>query len=342
MDGATSGVTSTGQTVSLSAMPDAYTAPYLCNSWECAIEAIDGGKMDRFDLISDGTLNSYTQVSEAENSNYWKYARRFALADQYFTSVHGPSLPNHLFVVAAQSGGAIDNGGNPGDGKFCDGTPAGLVKVMDQQGNITLQSPCFEIPILPDALDGAGISWKFYADEGDVLYMINHIRNGLAWKTNVVPSAQFLEDAKSGQLPAVSWVIPNGSDSEHPPASMCEGENWVVGILNALMQESAWASSAVFITWDDFGGFYDHVSPPQVDGFGLGPRVPLLIVSPFAKPGYVSHEVYEHSSILKFVETRYGLQPLTNRDRAASDMLDSFDFYHPQQTPLVLSPRQCN
>lgn len=123
---------------------------------------------------------------------------------------------------------------------------------------------------------------------------------------------------------------------------MCEGENWTVSILNALMQGPAWASTAVFITWDDFGGFYDHVPPPQVDAFGLGPRVPLLIVSPFAKPGYVSHEVYEHSSLLKFVETRYGLQPLTNRDRAASNMLDSFDFHHPEQVPLVLSPRQCN
>ena len=339
-NGATSGLISTGQTVPLGFMPDR-DAAYLCNSWACALQAMDHGKMDQFD-ISNGGLSAYTTVSESEIPNYWAYARRFALADQYFTSVHGPSLPNHLFLVGAQSGGAISNESNAGGGTNCDGTPSGLVSVINQQGNIMQQSPCFDFPTLPDALQRVGISWKDYTDYGDPLSSIKQIRNSSLWATNVAPSAQLLEDLKNGQLPAVSWVFSADPDSDHPPFSVCEGENWTVNILNALMESPEWASTAVFITWDDFGGFYDHVPPPQEDQFGLGPRVPLLIVSPFAKKGYVAHEVYEHSSILKFVETRYGLQPLTSRDGAASDMLGIFDFGHPQQSRLVLPLRQCS
>ncbi len=339
-NGAKFGLTSTGQAVLLTPMPDEY-AGYLCNSWQCSLEAMDSGKMDRFDLIGDGTLSPYTRISESDIPNYWAYARRFVLADQYFTSVHGPSVPNHLFMIAAQAGGAIDDGGNAGNGRYCDGTPSGLVSVMDPQGNVSLQSPCFDFKTLPDALETVNLSWKYYADDGGILCLISHIRNGPAWTTNIAPSAQILADAQNGQLPAVSWILPPGGDNEHPPDSMCEGGNWTVRVLNSLMQGPEWNSTAVFITWDDFGGFYDHVYPPQVNRYGLGPRVPLLIVSPYAKRGYVSHTVYEHSSILKFVEARYGLQPLTSRDRAASDMLDSFDFDH-AQPPLVLLPRQCS
>lgn len=171
--------------------------------------------------------------------------------------------------------------------------------------------------------------------------LINHIRNGPLWKEHIAPAAQFVSDAKAGHLPSVSWLIPPGAASEHPPYSICEGENWTVSVLNAVMQGPSWNSTAVFITWDDFGGFYDHVAPPQVDRFGLGPRVPLLIISPFAKAGYISHTVYEHSSVLKFVETRYGLKSLTSRDGAASDMLDSFDFNQQLQSPLLITERQC-
>lgn len=124
------------------------------------------------------------------------------------------------------------------------------------------------------------------------------------WTANGATTAQFLQDAQSGQLPAVSWLIEPWQGSEHPPNSVCAGDNQTAEFVNAVMQGPAWSSTVVFITYDDFGGFYDHVPPPQVDQDGLGPRVPLLIISPFAKPGYVSHTVYEHSSILKFIETR--------------------------------------
>jgi phospholipase C len=340
VDGATQGVTSTGKVVPLDHILDRFQGQGLCNAWDCAIAAIDGGKMDRFDLIAGGTLSSYTQAHESDIPTYWAYASRFVLADHYFTSVHGPSLPNHLFSVAAQSGGVIDNASAAGKGSICDGTPVGSVTVIDKNGNRRQQSPCFDFQTLPDLLQNAGISWAYYAGGGGVLALINHIRNGPAWQHNVGTPEQFMTDARNGQLPAVSWLLPPGDKSEHPPNSICEGENWTVEAVNAIMQGPDWSSTAIFITYDDFGGLYDHVPPPQVDQFGLGPRVPMLIISPFAKRGYISHTQYDHSSVLKFVESLYRLPPLTERDGGASDMLDSFDFTH-VQPPLVLSERQC-
>ena len=340
-DGTTTGRLSTGQWIPLSPMPDSCPAGNLCNGWDCSLQAMDGGKMDKFDVISGGTWSAYTQAAPGEIPNYWAYARRFTLADRYFTSVHGPSLPNHLFALGAQSGGAIDNGEDPGPGTDCDGSSWGTITVMDQYGNRSQQSRCFHFKTLPDALQEAGITWKYYGENGGFLSLIASIRNTNLWNEGIASPTQFFADAKSGQLPAVSWLTPPGEYSEHPPGSMCEGENWTVSVLNAVMQGPDWNSTVVFVAWDDFGGFYDHVAPPQVDQFGLGPRVPLLIISPYAKAGYVSHTVYDHTSVLKFIETRYGLQPLTSRDAAASNMLDSFDFAQAPQAPLLLQPHTC-
>ena len=170
---------------------------------------------------------------------------------------------------------------------------------------------------------------------------IDHIRNTSLWTDHVVPTAQFVDDATNGRLPAVSWLVVNADRSEHPPASVCVGENWTVQQLNAVMQGPDWNSTAIFLTWDDFGGFYDHVPPPKVDNFVFGPRVPLLIISPYARQGFISHTFYEFSSVLKFIEERFGLKPLTKRDSEANDMLDSFDFDQRPLPPLILKQRQC-
>ncbi len=122
---------------------------------------------------------------------------------------------------------------------------------------------------------------------------------------------------------------------------MCEGENWTVEILNALQQSPYWDETAVVLTWDDFGGFYDHVAPPHVDLYGLGPRVPTIVISPWARPGYVDSRTYEFSSVLKFIETVFDLPALTERDRRSSDMLDAFDFLQRPLDPLILEPREC-
>jgi phospholipase C len=129
--------------------------------------------------------------------------------------------------------------------------------------------------------------------------------------------------------------------SEHAPASVCVGENWTVKMLNALMKSSLWSSSAVFLTWDDWGGFYDHVPPQQIDGYGLGFRVPLIVISPYAKKGYIDHTQYEFSSMLRFAEDELSLPTLTSRDRRANDMMNAFDFNQSPRPPLILKQRTC-
>jgi len=192
------------------------------------------------------------------------------------------------------------------------------------------------------------LTWKYYApSQGQSGYIwsaldaIAHVRFTELWQQHVVPTPQFIQDANNGQLPNVSWIVMASSNSEHPPASSCVGENWTVRQLNAVMRGPQWNSTAVFITWDDFGGFYDHVPPPVADNFGFGPRVPLIVVSPFAKSDFISHTMYEFSSLLKFVETRWRLGTLTDRDAVANDILDSFDFGQTPLTPPVLSQRTC-
>ena len=359
-DGATTATISTGATITLGHTPD--PPPHdICHSWKCAIQAIDGGKMDMFDLIGSSTSNPcnmngdllcLTQYLQSDIPNYWAYAQNFVLADRMFSSLHGPSFPNHLYTVAGQSGSAINNPSNPGlTGNAvswgCDAESTATVQVLDPStGNISTVFPCFDFATLMDSLQTAGISWKYYAPtEGNSGYIwntpdaIKHIRNTSLWTANDVPDTQFVTDATSGNLPAVSWLVTSSENSDHPASVVCNGENWAVQQLNAVMQGSGWNSTVVFLTWDDFGGFYDHVPPPSPDQFGLGPRVPLIIISPFAKKGFISHTQYEFGSFLKFVEERYGLPSLGQRDVAANDMTDSFNFNQTPLPPLVLTPR---
>jgi phospholipase C len=265
-----------------------------------------------------------------------------------FSSLTGPSFPNHLYTVGAQSGGAINNPANSGGKWGCDSDDGSLVQVMGADGTITHQYPCFDFDTLIDRLEAAGLTWKYYApNEGQSGYIwsaldaIAHIRLGDLWQQHVVPPSRFITDANNGGLSNVSWLVVGSGNSEHPPASSCVGENWTVRQLNAVMHGPQWNSTAVFVTWDDFGGFYDHVPPPAVDNFGFGPRVPLIIVSPFAKPGFISHTVYEFSSLLRFVENRWNLDPLTDRDNLANDLSDSFAFDQDPLGPLILGQRTC-
>jgi phospholipase C len=346
-DGATSGRTSSGKLISpLPRTPDK-TPHDLGHGWADAHSAVDGGKMDKFDLVALGSdLLGYTQMQQADIPNYFAYAHQFVLADHMFSSLEGPSFPNHLYTVGAQSGGAIGNLLNVTNGAWgCDSDAGATVNVMDNSGNITPQFPCFDFRTIPDSLQSAGVSWKYYAPgfgqsgyNWSALDAIRHIRNGSLWSTNVVSDAQFVSDAQSGNLPSVSWLI-SGPTSEHPPDSTCLGENWTVQQINAIMQGPDWDSTAIFLTWDDFGGFYDHVPPPGLDQFGLGPRVPLLIISPYAKQGLISHTQYEFSSFLAFLETRFSLKALTSRDAAANNMTDSFDFSQTPQPPFLLNVR---
>jgi phospholipase C len=172
--------------------------------------------------------------------------------------------------------------------------------------------------------------------------MIEHWRNGPMWD-KVVPESQLYEDLERGDLPAMSWVVPPQSGNDHPSSKhgICEGENWTVRALNAIMRSDDWPTTAVVLTWDDFGGFYDHVPPPHVDLYGMGPRVPAIVISPWARSGYVDHRVYDFSSVLKTAERLFGLPALHERDRRASDMFGAFDFDQEPLDPLLLDERDC-
>ncbi|HEX8917240.1 MAG TPA: alkaline phosphatase family protein, partial [Chloroflexota bacterium] len=151
----------------------------------------------------------------------------------------------------------------------------------------------------------------------------------------------FVKDARAGKLPQVSWLVTDAQRSEHPPYSMCVGQNWTVNQINAIMQGKDWKSTLIVLTWDDFGGFYDHVAPPVYDYISLGPRVPALIISPYARPHFVDHHILEFDSILKFIEQDFYLPALTQRDRNAASVLSSLNFHQHPLRPLVMKPPTC-
>ncbi|HZP62995.1 MAG TPA: choice-of-anchor D domain-containing protein [Terriglobales bacterium] len=355
-NGTTQGTISTGQVIPLGHTPDGMPRD-LGHSWATHMVGVDYGRMDRFDQIANGSsyacsINGdylcYTQLTQADIPNYFTYASSFVLADNAFSSVQSASFPNHLYTVAATSGGAMDNPVNANKLWGCDAPSNITVPVLNAQGYVSSQYPCFDFTTITDNLQNAGLTWTYYAPgynqpgyEWSALDAINHIRNSSLWSQHVVPSTQFSSDALAGNLPAVSWVVPDEIQSEHPPSSACAGENWTVNQINAVMQGPQWSSTLIVVTWDDFGGFYDHVLPPAIDQYGLGLRVPMIIISPYSRTGYISHTLYDFSTFLKTVEERFGLPFLGQRDSNANDLLDSLDFSQQPRSPLILSTRSC-
>jgi phospholipase C len=361
VDGATQGTTCDGTVQPLARAGD--RVQDAGHSFADGIAAIDGGKMDCFDPVG------FVQYHRPDIPNYWRYASHFALADRFFSSIYGPTGVEHLWTFASQSDRFVDHErpGQFGTGRreFCD-DPTELafsfpvlgrdqqeqIYRLEEQGRAGADQvetfyrprwPCTDVAVLPDRLEAAGISWKEYRGENEwvqPLRMVKHVRFSSMYD-NVVTPQTYLHDLAAGTLPAVSWLTPPFGLSDHPPPRICAGENWTVEYLNALMQSPYWDSTAVVMTWDDFGGFYDHVAPPHVDMYGLGPRVPTIIISPYARPGYVDHTTYEFASVLRFIETIFDVPPLTSRDANASDMLGAFDFSQQPLDPLVLQERHC-
>jgi len=355
-DGATTATISTGQVIPLLHAEDQYPRD-PDHGPKSARVAMDKGQMDAFDLVINGNKNgdflSLSQQIETDIPNYFAYAHYFALGDHMFSSIPSDSYPAHLFTIAAQSFQAYDvpRGPKPGGDTWgCDAPTNWSARSETSKGIFFNVYPCYaNVTTMADLLDQAGISWKSYAPTfsqrgyGFNIYdAIKRIREGSEWSSNVVPYTQFAADALAGNLPAVTWLVAGEEKTDHPPHSLCYGENWVVDQMNALMQGPDWASSVVFIVWDDFGGVYDHVPPPAVnDIYGLGPRSPLIVISPYVKSGLISSDVLEFSSVLKFIETRYNLTSLTQRDANANNMLDMFDFTQSPLPPLLLNTRTC-
>jgi phospholipase C len=353
-NGATSGPISTGSTIPLGHTPD--RSRDMGHSWNDALTAINNGLMNQFDLVQFGNIGgdymSMTQFYQTDIPNYWNYAQTFTLSDATFSSLHGGSFPNHMYTIAATSADAIDNPFEPTHPQFsswgCDAETGTTVTLQNTNGVQSSVFPCFTNTTLGDLLDGAGISWKSYAPQENTsgyawntYDSFNQIRNSSLWATHVVGWSNFVTDATNGNLPAVSWLVPDTADSDHPPSSVCAGENWTVKQINAIMQGPDWSTTAIFLTWDDFGGFYDNAAPMNPDYYGFGPRVPMIIISPYALAKTVVHTEYEFSSVLKFIETRFGLSNLTSRDLDAADMTDAFNFNQTPLPSLVLSTRSC-
>jgi phospholipase C len=359
-DGATSGAISTGQVIPMMPAPDR-EAIDLCHSEPCLEKAIDNGKMNRFDIMHSKVQNfqSYTQFPQSGIPNYWAYASTYTLADHMFSSTIGPSFPNHLYTIAAQGAGAIGIPVPDGPPKTagtwgCDAPPNWTVIILSPGGSdITTAYPCFDFPTLGDIIDQAQpanpeLTWKYYSPpEGEDGYWwnaydaINHIRYGPDWSANIVPESQFVSDAKKGRLASVNWVVTSNVVSDHPPFSVCAGENDTVKKINAIMQGPQWGSTAIFLTWDDFGGYYDHVPPPATSTWGFGLRVPMIVISPYVKPANISSTVYSFESILSFAENVLGLPPLLAGDTLANNFGDSFDFSQTPLPPAILQPRTC-
>ena len=366
-EGTTTAQTSTG-TVQVGEPPLQLTRD-LCHSHECALADWNGGAMNHWDLGDTQNQSdqlAFMQYTESDIPNYWQYARHFTLADHFHASMLGPSFPGHLFCLAAQTGWAT---GNPSQlvPWGCDDGSGTTIPIEDQKTcTETTTFPCFKIPTVADLANSAGLTWKFYGSKlpplvGEIWSMfdgVDQIRNGPQWSSNVVDESTFDADAAAGTLANIVFLVPQDTNSEHPPFNICSGENWTVGHINAVMQNAAlWSKTVILFTYDDFGGWYDHVPPPKQYGcnpaqpYGVGFRLPLVAISPYAKPGYVMHGtkelVQQQASIPKFIESIFALPSLASMDPAAQDgpgtddLMDAFDWSQPPNPPLVLTTRNC-
>ncbi len=312
----------------------------LGHAWPLAHASYDMGRMDGF-VWAEGTRYTMAYYDQRDIPNYWDYASHFTLADHFFSSLLGPSGPNHVYTVAAQSGGLIVNVA----------TLAALKKTMDDPDGFSFAS-------IVKLFNKTTLSWKYYVQTrpvppgvraGGVFYPdpriyslwnplpgFKAVRDNPSDMKHLVNLKEYYSDLTNGTLPEVSWIVPYFEDSEHPPAPIAEGMWHVTKLINALMKSPYWKDSVVFLTWDDYGGYYDHVPPPEVDAFGYGPRVPMIVISPYAKPSYIAHNTYDLTSVLKFIEVRWNLGHLTARDDRARGMFSAFDFNQTPNPPLVI------
>jgi phospholipase C len=311
----------------------------------------DKGKMDGFDLINFGTtgngspagLYPYAFVERSEVQPYWDMAQKYTLGDHMFSTATTDSFVAHQQIIAGTTRlnaheSLVDVPTTIPWG--CDAQFGTVTAVIDTNGVVHPFGgpfPCFtQYKTMADVLDAGNVSWKFYVENmlddfsGGVwngFDAIKHVRYGPDWKKNISePNTNVLRDLKKGTLPQVSWVIPRLPDSDHPAAGDNKGPSWVTTVVNAVGKSKYWKNTAVIVLWDDWGGFYDNVAPAQPDYTSLGMRVPMIVISPFAKHHFVSKTQYDFGSVLKFIEENFGTGSLGASDADANSMGDVFDF----------------
>lgn len=306
----------------------------LDNSLETFRRQYDRGKMDGFiTATSDAHLSDprlpMGYYDRRDLPFYWNVADDFVLFDRNFTAASAGSLANHMYWIT--------------------GTPGGGEESIPDQG--------FTAPTIFDRLQDSGISWKFYVENYDpsITFRSRGISDRgsqvircplLAYarfiddpelSSRIVSMDEYYADLRDGTLPAVSYLVPSGA-SEHPPGSIAAGQAFVSNLISGLMRSSSWSTSAFMWTYDDWGGFYDHVPPPVVDKHGYGFRAPALLVSAYAKKGHIDHTTIDSTSQLRFIEDNWDLRPLATRDALANGLSSAFDFTAPPREPRFVSP----
>jgi phospholipase C len=366
--GSTTGVTSTGSTIPLSAATD--VVPLIGHAGSGQTQAMDGGKMDKFDQLSGCGAPSYACYSQFEPTNangtantsvqnVLKLATKFAVNDMTFETGAMPSWGSHMVLATAGNADGFQpsnpKGTGTGPGWGCDSgqsdnwsatrtgqstsepscipAPKGSAEVASEPPAVQT-SPVPWVPTIMDSLDNAGLSWKIYAapkTDGDYEWAVCPTFGDCLYTkqaTNMVPTTSVLADAKAGTLPNFSILLPStgptGSTSQHNLDSMQVGDNWIGQVINAIRSGPDWNSTAILLTWDDCGCFYDPVAPPG--GSQLGIRVPMILISPWARAGYSDHNVASYSSILAFAEYVLGVPPINNSDKSAYNYLAAFNF----------------
>ncbi len=348
-DTASTGVTHTGARVPLQPMPfeEPWDPDHSHQAW---VTDYNGGKMNGFDLPQtspSGPPNfNYSYVPQEETIPYFTLAERFTFADRNFAAETGPSYPGHQYLIAGQSAYAIGNPNDPFLRWSCDAQAGTTTPTLASNGQVVNGPfPCYNYQTLGDLLDKKGVSWRYYTEVEEKQFgagvqpygAIRHVRYGADWTKVVAPQTQIFTDIQQGKLAAVTWVNPPLVASDHAQSSTNYGPDWIGNIVNAIGASQYWNDTAIFITWDDWGGWYDHVPPQQLDRMGLSFRVPLIVVSPWAKHGYLSHYRHEPGSILKFVEQTYGLGSLGTTDARADNLADCFNFAQTPQPYVAVS-----
>ena len=368
----TFGVNSTGEKIPLAPQPLGVDYD-LSHAHDAFVLMYDGGKMDGADkillLCNDGMCQTppppnpqFWSVNPSEVQPYFKMAETYTFGDRMFQTNQGPSFPAHQYIISGTSAPSANSklfvAENPeGDSRFftdagCIAPPDEFVFLIDPAGKESSSIyPCFDHPTLTDQLDAKGISWRYYSPSAGVIWTapnaIKHmcvpnapIPNATActgsdWTDHVVLNqSQVLTDIAAGTLDSVTWVIPTGLASDHPGSSDANlGPSWVASVVNAIGNSQFWSNTAIIIAWDDWGGWYDHVAPTVINSYERGFRVPLIVISPYAKAGYISHVEHDFGSILKFIEETFNLTTVAPgyADTRSDDLSDCFDF---NQTPL--------
>ena len=373
-----SGVNSLGQTIPLAPIDlgTTGTSPQnydLSHAHAAFVAMYDGGKMDGANLIpcrpaANCPPNAHPNpqfmyVKPADVQAYFALAEQYTFGDRMFQTNEGPSFPAHQFIIAGTSAPTASSplfaAENPAlSPAGCIASTLNTVAMIDAAGSETAQPPeypCFDHPTLTDLLGAQKVSWRYYAPSAGSIWTgpdaINHICGpqtvngtltctGPEWTANVIiPQTQVLTDVLNGQVAQVSWVIPDGKSSDHALGNDGSGPSWVASIVNAIGNSPYWANTAIILTWDDWGGWYDHVPPTVVNdgvswgsGYVYGFRVPLVVVSPYAKTAYISHVDHDFGSILKFIETTFNLTSLGYADVHADDLSDCFNLTQPPTT----------